>query len=522
MRFFDGADTVRRARECLDDSGFTLDAVTERLGPHAFAHLALGELAPLDRATRAGDRLDTLLRLFVVGSPVALAEARAALAPLSVEQWISGGVLIDGDADVRSLMAIRPLGGPANWLVVHDFARPAEASISTDHVLGVSASTMALAGATIRREISSAFDLGTGCGVQALHASAHSRRVVASDLNPRATACATLTMEINEIRNVSVRQGDLFAPVEGERFELVVANPPFVISPSRRYIFRDSELPVDELCRMLVRSAPEHLADGGHCQLLASWAHVAGEDWRDRLRGWFEDTGCDALVLEREVLEPSAHAASWLRQTEPPHQWHPEYDEWMAYYERHRIEAVGFGLITMRKRGAGNPSFRAEVASQDWAMPCGDHLGAVFELADFLDGYGGRRLLDVALRIAPDVVLDERAQPGSPGWRVTDRVLRQTAGLCREGQVDEAVAAILGACDGTRPLGAVLTEAAGAADADAVRSRPSSHSCGAPVGRARVPLARGRVTLRASCSPSRRTRPGSAHRPSRSRTAARS
>ena len=193
----------------------------------------------------------------------------------------------------------------------------------------------------------------------------------------------------------------------------------------------------------------------------------SGEDWRDRLRGWFEDTGCDALVLEREVLEPSAHAASWLRQTEPPHQWHPEYDEWMAYYERHRIEAVGFGLITMRKRGAGNPSFRAEVAPQDWAMPCGDHLGAVFELADFLDAYGGRRLLDVALRIAPDVVLDERAQPGSPGWRVTDRVLRQTAGLCREGQVDEAVAAILGACDGTRPLGAVLTDAAGAADADA-------------------------------------------------------
>ncbi len=147
-----------------------------------------------------------------------------------------------------------------------------------------------------------------------------------------------------------MQQGDLFAPVEGERFELVVANPPFVISPSRRYIFRDSELPVDELCRMLVRSAPEHLADGGHCQLLASWAHVAGEDWRDRLRGWFEDTGCDALVLEREVLEPSAHAASWLRQTEPPDQWQPEYDEWMAYYERHRIEAVGFGLITMRKR----------------------------------------------------------------------------------------------------------------------------------------------------------------------------
>ena len=121
-------------------------------------------------------------------------------------------------------------------------------------------------------------------------------------------------------------------------------------------------------------------------------------------------------------------------------------------------------------------------------MPCGDHLGAVFELADFLDAYGGRRLLDVALRIAPDVVLDERAQPGTPGWRVTDRVLRQTAGLCREGQVDEAVAAILGACDGTRPLGAVLAEAAGAADADAADLARAAMPVVHQLGRARVPV----------------------------------
>jgi hypothetical protein len=294
--------------------------------------------------------------------------------------------------------------------------------------------------------------------------------VVASDLNPRAIACATLTMEINDVANVEVREGNLFDPVEGEHFELVVANPPFVISPSRRYLFRDSDLTVDDLCRRLVSAAPSHLADGGHCQMLASWAHVAGEDWRDRLQGWFADTGCDALVLEREALDPGAHAASWLRQTESTDRWEPEYDEWMAYYEHHRIEAVGFGLITMRKRAAGKAWFRAEQASQDWAMPCGDHLGAVFELVDLLDAHSGQGMLDVAFAVAPDVVLDERARPesngASDGWSVTDRVLRQTAGLCWEGQVDEGVAAIIASCDGTRPLGAVLMSAAGAADVD--------------------------------------------------------
>ncbi len=474
MRFFAGPDDVRRARQCLDESGFTLDSLTERLGVHAFAHLGQGELAPLLRSTRGGDGLDTLLQLFVFGLPVPVVAARAALRALPVEEWVAGGVLsADGD-EVSSRIAIRPVGGPSDWLIAHDFTRRHGTALPDDHVLGMSASTQALAGATIRREITSAFDLGTGCGVQALYASEHAARVVASDLNPRAGACATLTMELNDVTNVAVREGSLFDPVEGERFDLIVANPPFVISPSRRYLFRDNELVVDELCRQLVRSAPSHLSDGGHCQVLASWAHVRGQDWRERLRGWFDGTGCDALVIEREMLAPSAHAASWLRQTEPPEHWTPEFDSWMDYYEEHDVEAVGFGLITMRKRAAGTPWFRAEEAPQDWAMPCGDHLGAIFELADFLDGTSDRQLLDVALQVAPDVVLDERARPATDaapgadpgGWTVTDRVLRQTAGLCWEGHVDGNVAAIAAACDGTRPLGAVFTDAARVADVD--------------------------------------------------------
>ena len=99
-------------------------------------------------------------------------------------------------------------------------------------------------------------------------------------MNPRAVALATLTMELNGAGNVEVRTGDLLDPVAGETFGLVVANPPFVISPSERYLFRDGAHPVDDLCRTLVRSVPAHLAEGGHFQCLASWAHVAGEDWR--------------------------------------------------------------------------------------------------------------------------------------------------------------------------------------------------------------------------------------------------
>lgn len=467
MRFFDDRDTVRRAREAFDAAGYTLDALTARLGEHAFAHVARGELAPLARATRGADALDILLRLFVVGTAVPLPAARSALGPLTVEGWAAGGaVSIDG-AEVSGRLTIRPIGDPENWLVAHDRTGPAIGSTPPDYVLGISASTMALAGATIRRPIGSAFDLGTGCGIQALHASAHSGRVVASDLSPRAAAFATLTMELNDRANVEVRLGDRFEPVGDLLFDLIVANPPFVISPSRRYLFRDSDLPVDEVSRSIVRAAPAHLVAGGHCQLLASWAHIDGEDWRERLASWFEGTGCDGLVLEREVLDPAAHAASWLRQTEPPERWGSEYDEWLDYGEANRIEAIGFGLITMRRRATGTPWLRIEDAPQDFAMPCGDHLGAAFELADFLETCPGDALLGAVLKVAPDVVLDERSTPTTEGWAVTDRRLRQTAGLRQEGQVDGAVAAIVAACNGERPVAAVVHDAAAAAGVDA-------------------------------------------------------
>ncbi len=379
---------------------------------------------------------------------------------------------VDGD-EVRGLIVIRPLGDPDDRLVAHDRPGPS-GTVATDHVLGVSASTAALAGATIRRPIEATFDLGTGCGVQAVHAAAHSGRVVASDLNPRAVALATLTMELNDLTNVSIRLGDRFDPVVGERFDLIVANPPFVISPSRRYLFRDSGLPVDELCRSIVQSAPNHLAIGGHCQLLASWAHVAGEDWHDRLESWFAGTGCDAYVLEREALEPVAHAASWLRQTESAEQWQDDFDDWMRYSEEHYIEAIGFGLITMRRRAQRPTWFRAEEATQNIVMPCGDHLGAVFELADFLHDLDDDDLLAATLTVAPGVVLDERARPESDGWLVTERRLRQTTALCHEGDVDPGVSTIVAACNGNRPLGDILADVAETADVAAADVRAAA------------------------------------------------
>ena len=71
-------------------------------------------------------------------------------------------------------------------------------------------------------------DLGTGSGVGAVFAARRGASVVAVDINPEAVRCARINALLNQVEHqIEVRQGDLFAPVQGRRFDLVLFNPPF-------------------------------------------------------------------------------------------------------------------------------------------------------------------------------------------------------------------------------------------------------------------------------------------------------
>jgi release factor glutamine methyltransferase len=76
---------------------------------------------------------------------------------------------------------------------------------------------------------SSVLDLGTGTGIAAIAAAqAGAGRVVATDINPDAARCAAYNVRRYRLHDVvAVRQGDLFEPVRGEHFDLIISNPPY-------------------------------------------------------------------------------------------------------------------------------------------------------------------------------------------------------------------------------------------------------------------------------------------------------
>ena len=437
-------DEADRLADALRAAGYTADAVVELLGDEAAGALARGERVPGLRATRGGTPIETLIRLFLFGTTEPAAAVEAAL-PVSALLARDGG-------GYRAAVDLRPY---EKWWVVADLGtdvRPGP--VRPDHVLGVGPASLTLAGATIRRPVGTALDIGTGCGVQSLHLSGHARAVTGTDVLPRALAMARLTARLNGL-DWEQLEGDLLAPVTGRRFDLVVSNPPFIVGPGGSvlsgFAYRDSGLAGDEVCRRLVRGAPELLAEGGWCQLLANWEHRRDEPWEDRLAGWLDGLGCDAWVWQREVADPAQYAALWLadageRGSGPYEQ---RYARWLDWFEATGVEAVGFGLVTLHRSGAASPTVRVEEVPQPLEEPIGAQVAAWF---DRVEAVRDADLAGMRFGRAPGLQLEQLSEPGPDGWAVVTRRLRQPGGMRWSGAVDAPVAALVAGCDGTRPL----------------------------------------------------------------------
>jgi SAM-dependent methyltransferase len=458
-RFEDPQDSLR-AKACFADRGFTDAAVLDKLQLSELGELKEGDVAGLVERTSGGSPLETLIRLFLVGTRVATAAAAEALAPLDLATWVEAGLVEADPQGVRGRFRIQPYRGD---LLVHDRPELARAEHDTAYVMGIGKSTQLLSTVAVTRPVKRALDLGTGCGTLAFDAAAHAGEVVGTDPNPRAVGLARLNAAINGRTNVTFREGSLFEPVARERFGRIVSNPPFVISPTRTFIYRDGGEEGDGLVERLVRSAGDHLEEGGYCQLLCNWIHREDEPWEERLAGWAEGTGCDAWVLCSETRDPGTYARTWIRHTEgdDPARLAEQYDIWMASFAQQKVTAVSAGIFNLRRRDATRHWFRGAPAPPRLLGDAGASIERCFAARDFLDGLGSEaELLDVAVHPSPDLELEERSRIGEGGWRPAESHLRLVRGLAYEGPSDALVSRLLASVAHGGPLRPGIAQAA--------------------------------------------------------------
>ncbi|OKK18452.1 transferase [Streptomyces sp. CB00455] len=469
-------DHAAELRSALLAAGFTADGLLDLLGAPAYAALARSETVPALRATRgAGDApLAVLVRLFLLQQSVPYAHAEAAL-PVGVA--LADGWLLREGESVRATVDVRPYAGPdadadagdgtgGDWFVVSDLGCAVGGAggiggrgrePGTEVVLGVGGASTTLAGITVPLPVGSALDLGTGSGLQALHAAQHATRVTATDVNPRALEFTRLTLALSGAPDAELLTGSLFDPVGDATYDLIVSNPPFVISPGARLTYRDGGMGGDDLCRTLVQEAGAHLNPGGYAQFLGNWQHVEGEDWHDRVRSWVP-RGCDAWIVQRDVQDVTQYAELWLRDAgdhhSDPAEYARRYEAWLDEFEARKTRSVGFGWITLRRTDAAEPSIVVEEWPHSVEQPLGGTVLAHFARQDYLRRHDDASLLEGYFLLAHEVVQE---QVGTPGAEDPEHVvLRQNRGMRRATKVDTVGAGFAGVCDGSLSAGRIL------------------------------------------------------------------
>lgn len=471
--------------EDLGEIDYTVDGVTALLGEAAHDALDRGQPVPAllrtrDLLARGTNPLAAVVQLWLLAETMTAEQLGAALPRCGVPGAVALSLVEEYDGGWRAAVDLRPYSADDKnelWIASDLGSDQRPGVLRRDHVLGVGEASLSLARMTVRTDVARGLDLGTGCGIQIFHLLRHVKHVVATDISDRALAFARFNLLLNAAalgldpqrldERVELRRGNLLEPVEGEQFDLVVSNPPFVITPRRGgqsapgpFVYRDGGLDGDDIVSTLVRSLPGVLAEGGVAQMLGNW-EIHGEEagWDRRTRSWLP-AGTDAWFIQREQIEPEEYAETWLRDASEDRDggaYLESYSDYLNDFAGREVSAVGFGMVWLRRApGPGREALsRFEELTHEIEQPIAPAIESGIDRHDWLSARSEEGLLQEHLQVAADVTEERHQRPGAEDPAVI--LLRQGAGLRRTVLLSSELAGFVSVCDGELAVGQVIT-----------------------------------------------------------------
>jgi SAM-dependent methyltransferase len=249
-------------------------------------------------------------------------------------------------------------------------------------VMGPAPSTGLLADAIGPVESGRVLDLGCGPGTLALWLATGGVEALGIDINHRALAFAEFNRELNLRSGVAFEAGDFLTrpadPRLDEAFDVVLANPPFVPTPSTVLVYRDRPLPGHETTRVAVERAGRALAPGGRGYVLGTWIDDAQGPWDRPPREWLRRAGLRAVVTRVSSIPPLAYAEHWTRELGEPARTSAIAD-WTAALGREGARRITTGVIAIARPARRSWSARLGVTRIDQPQP--DHRAIEAALA---------------------------------------------------------------------------------------------------------------------------------------------
>ena len=443
----------------------------------------------------AGYKVAVLTALFMLGEPVGAAALETALPRTGVAGALTIGLVVptqstSGEQRYTPAVDLRPheaedAHGSVRWWVASDLGELVTGqALAPDHVLGIGRAGLTLAALTPRKPVETALDLGVGCGIQTLYLLRHVRQVVATDISTRALKFTAFNVALAGVDSarVQLRQGNLLEPVAGQRFDLIVSNPPFVITPPS---VRQAGLPLMEyrdaggpILPALVRGLEDHLNPDGVAVMLGNWEHREGTSWRTSVNQWIGKS-LDAWIIQREVQDPVEYAAMWLRDGGlTPERSGIAFENalaaWQEDFDSRQVSGVGMGYLVFHApsvaatSGPGGTALEGQTAPEepasDAAAPgavvepwrvleevptsgqgaLGEHVAQVIAAHEALRGLDDAQVAALKLHTASGLSKEEALTPTPVP---TAPVIRQAEGFGRVIAVGMPEVALLSASD---------------------------------------------------------------------------
>ena len=443
----------------------------------------------------AGYKVAVLTALFMLGEPVGAAALETALPRTGVAGALAIGLVVptqsaSGEQRYAPAVDLRPheaedAHGSVRWWVASDLGELVTGqALAPDHVLGIGRAGLTLAALTPRKPVETALDLGVGCGIQTLYLLRHVRQVVATDISVRALEFTAFNVALAGVDSarVQLRQGNLLEPVAGQRFDLIVSNPPFVITPPS---VRQAGLPLMEyrdaggpILPALVRGLEDHLNPDGVAVMLGNWEHREGTSWRTSVNQWIGKS-LDAWIIQREVQDPVEYAAMWLRDGGlTPERSGVAFENalaaWQEDFDSRQVSGVGMGYLVFHApsvaatSGPGGTALEGQAAPEepasDTAAPgavvepwrvleevptsgqgaLGEHVAQVIAAHEALRGLDDAQVAALKLHTASGLSKEEALTPTPVP---TAPVIRQAEGFGRVIAVGMPEVALLSASD---------------------------------------------------------------------------
>jgi methylase of polypeptide subunit release factors len=367
-------------REHFLRSGFNEAALRQRLDVPAGKELDLAALsARPPQKPKAGDGLDALIYLFILGESLPAADAHSFFSSPVRDALSQTGLIQPDPADANRCLASVALYPIRDLFIASDrwnnpdhFPRQMFPDIVYP---ALTKSAKQFIDFTSYAPCEDFLELCAGTAPAALLASRSAKKVWATDIAERSIDFAKFNAALNGIHNVTIAQGDLYRPVNGRTFDRIAAHPPYVPVLKTAEIFYGGGEVGEEITKKIISELPARLKPGGRLYCRTMGTERPGHSFERRIREWLGEkhSDFDVALFSLMTLEPRQFA---LEETLNKNGGREQFAQWEKMFSKNEVSELVIGVVIIQRHTDQRPSFTIRrtigsttpAAALEWAM----------------------------------------------------------------------------------------------------------------------------------------------------------